>query len=77
MTFKAMLHKIFRHRYPVVTSRDVADESRAELDRKIQQAQASSERVVRRTREEMARSEKIIALAEQAVKSLRRVERQH
>lgn len=72
-----MLHKMFGHRYPSVTSRDVADESRAELDRKIEQAQASSERVVRRTREEMARSEKIIALAEQAVKSLRRVERQH
>lgn len=54
-----------------------ADQSQKELDHKIQETRASSRAVVIRAREEVKHSERIIKLAEQAVRAMRQVEKHH
>jgi hypothetical protein len=51
------------------------DESREELDRKIGQTQAAADAVVAKAHVEIAHSQKIIMVAEQAIRSLKQAER--
>lgn len=54
-----------------------AEESQEKLDVTIQATQEISDDVIKRAKAEIQHSEKIIRVAEQAIRSLKKVERQH
>lgn len=58
-------------------AKTTADESQKELDEKIRETRDASAAVIHRSREEIRHSRKIILVAEQAIRSMKQVERQH
>lgn len=78
MTVKSVFNRLLGRSYGNdVASSDVANASEEEVVRKIHQTQDLAKRVIKAAHAERAHAERIILLAEAAVQSLRKVEKQH
>ena len=76
MTVRRVLSWLRRHRPTSQheVSKEIAEASRRRLDQQVSQVHDQSVRVIAKAREERIRSDRIIAMAEKAVRSLRKVE---